>query len=93
MLAVGRALMIRPALIMLDEPSLGLAPLLVKEIFGIIKQINESGTTVLLVEQNAYAALNIADYAYILEVGKIVLEGPGTELLQNPRVRAAYLGG
>ncbi len=93
MLAVGRALMIRPSLIMLDEPSLGLAPLLVREIFSIIKRIHESGVTVLLVEQNAYAALNVADYAYILEVGKITLEGTGKELLSNPQVRAAYLGG
>lgn len=93
MLAVGRALMIRPALIMLDEPSLGLAPLLVREIFGIIRRINSQGTTVLLVEQNAYAALNVAHYAYILEVGRVVLEGTGKELLANPQVRAAYLGG
>ena len=93
MLAVGRALMIRPSLIMLDEPSLGLAPLLVREIFSIIKRIHETGVTVLLVEQNAYAALNVADYAYILEVGKITLEGTGKELLSNPQVRAAYLGG
>ncbi len=93
MLAVGRALMIRPDLIMLDEPSLGLAPLLVKEIFAIIRRIHESGVTVLLVEQNAYAALNVADYAYILEVGKVSLEGTGQELLNNPQVRAVYLGG
>ena len=93
MLAVGRALMIRPSLIMLDEPSLGLAPLLVREIFSIIKRIHETGVTVLLVEQNAYAALYVADYAYILEVGKITLEGTGKELLSNPQVRAAYLGG
>ena len=93
MLAVGRALMSRPDLIMLDEPSLGLAPLLVKEIFSIIARIHETGVTVLLVEQNAFAALNVADYAYILEVGRIALEGPGRELLDNPQVRAAYLGG
>ena len=93
MLAVGRALMSRPDLIMLDEPSLGLAPLLVKEIFGIITRIHETGVTVLLVEQNAYAALNVADYAYILEVGRIALEGTGKELLSNPQVRSAYLGG
>ncbi|MDO5536244.1 MAG: ABC transporter ATP-binding protein [Desulfovibrionaceae bacterium] len=93
MLAVGRALMIRPDLIMLDEPSLGLAPLLVKEIFSIITRIHETGVTVLLVEQNAYAALNVADYAYILEVGKITLQGTGKELLSDPQVRAAYLGG
>ena len=93
MLAVGRALMSQPDLIMLDEPSLGLAPLLVKEIFSIIERIHETGMTVLLVEQNACAALNVADYAYILEVGRIALEGTGKELLANPQVRAAYLGG
>ena len=93
MLAVGRALMSRPDLLMLDEPSLGLAPLLVREIFGIIRKINEDGKTVLLVEQNAYAALSIANYAYILEVGKVVMSGPGNELLLNPRVKDAYLGG
>lgn len=93
MLAVGRALMSRPDLLMLDEPSLGLAPLLVKEIFAIIKRINAEGKTVLLVEQNAYAALSVADYAYILEVGRVVLEGKGKELLENPKVKEAYLGG
>lgn len=93
MLAVGRALMSRPDLLMLDEPSLGLAPLLVKEIFAIIKKINEDGKTVLLVEQNAYAALSLANYAYILEVGRVVLSGPGKELLENPKVKDAYLGG
>ena len=93
MLAVGRALMSRPDLLMLDEPSLGLAPLLVREIFGIIRKINEDGKTVLLVEQNAYAALSVANYAYILEVGRVVLEGPGRELLENPKVKEAYLGG
>ena len=93
MLAVGRALMSRPDLIMLDEPSLGLAPILVREIFDIIRRINEDGKTVLLVEQNAYAALSIADYAYILEVGSVVLEGPGKDMLKNPKVREAYLGG
>lgn len=93
MLAVGRALMSRPDLLMLDEPSLGLAPLLVKEIFSIIKKINEDGKTVLLVEQNAYAALSIANYAYILEVGRLVLSGTGQELLENPKVKEAYLGG
>ena len=93
MLAVGRALMSQPDLIMLDEPSLGLAPLLVKEIFSIIERIHETGMTVLLVEQNAFAALNVADYAYILEVGRIGLEGTGKELLANPQVRAAYLAG
>ncbi len=93
MLAVGRALMSRPDLLMLDEPSLGLAPLLVREIFAIIRKINEDGKTVLLVEQNAYAALSVANYAYILEVGRVVLEGPGRELLEDPKVKEAYLGG
>ena len=94
MLAVGRALMASPDLVMLDEPSLGLAPLLVREIFRVIQRINvEEGKTVLLVEQNAYAALSVAHYAYILEVGRVVLEGPGKELLENPKVKEAYLGG
>ncbi len=93
MLAVGRALMSRPDLLMLDEPSLGLAPLLVKEIFNIILHINAQGKTILLVEQNAFAALSIAHHAYILEVGRIVLEGSGKELLVDPKVKEAYLGG
>ena len=93
MLAVGRALMSRPDLIMLDEPSLGLAPLLVREIFNIILRINAEGKTVLLVEQTALAALSIADYAYVLEVGRVVAEAPGQELLKDPKVKAAYLGG
>ncbi|MCF4150734.1 ABC transporter ATP-binding protein [Dethiosulfovibrio sp. F2B] len=93
MLAVGRALMSRPNVIMLDEPSLGLAPLLVKEVFEIIEEINAQGKTVLLVEQNAFAALKIAHYAYVLEVGAVSLEGPGQELLADPRVKEAYLGG
>jgi len=93
MLAVGRALMGAPRLIMLDEPSLGLAPLLVKEVFEIIRTINEEGKTVLLVEQNAYAALKVAHAAYVLEVGTIVLSGSGDDLLKNPKVREAYLGG
>lgn len=93
MLAVGRALMSRPELVMMDEPSLGLAPMLVKEVFDIIREINAQGKTVLLVEQNAFAALKIANYAYILEVGSIVLSGTGEELLKNPRVKEAYLGG
>ena len=93
MLAVGRALMSQPDLVMLDEPSLGLAPILVREIFDIIRHINEQGKTVLLVEQNAFAALSIAHYAYILEVGSVVLEGPGKDMLKNPKVREAYLGG
>ena len=92
MLAVARGLMSRPKLLMLDEPSLGLAPLLVKEIFDIIKRIHQEGMTVLLVEQNAFAALKIADYAYVLETGKVVLQGTGEELLQDDGVRKAYLG-
>ena len=93
MLAVGRALMSRPDLLMLDEPSLGLAPILVREIFEIIKYINNLGKTVLLIEQNAYAALSVAHYAYILETGSVVLEGKGQDLLHNPQVKKAYLGG
>ena len=93
MLAVGRAMMCRPELIMLDEPSLGLAPILVKELFRIILQINEAGTTVLLIEQNALAALSIAHYAYVLEVGRVVTHGPGKELLNDPKVKEAYLRG
>lgn len=93
MLAVGRALMSSPKLVMLDEPSLGLAPLLVKEVFEIIETINQQGKTVLLVEQNAFASLKIAHYAYVLEVGQIVLEGNGQELLKDKRVQEAYLGG
>lgn len=93
MLAVGRALMSNPEVVMLDEPSLGLAPILVNEIFSIIRKINEMGKTVLLIEQNAFAALSIANYAYILEVGKIILEGEGKQMLNNPRVKEAYLGG
>jgi len=93
MLALGRALMSRPKLLMLDEPSLGLAPLLVKEVFDIIRTINAEGKTVLLVEQNAFAALKVANYAYVLEVGEIVLEGTGENLIQDPKVKEAYLGG
>lgn len=93
MLALGRALMSNPKMLMLDEPSLGLAPILVKELFTIIRHINELGKTILLIEQNAFAALSIADYAYILETGMVVLEGPGQELLHNPEVKKAYLGG
>ena len=92
MLAMGRALMIRPRIILLDEPSMGLAPLVVKDIFSIIKEINKSGTTVLLVEQNAHMALSIANKAYVLETGKIVLEGDSKELLSNDAIRSAYLG-
>lgn len=92
MLAIGRALMARPRLLMLDEPSLGLAPLLVKAIFETIRAINEQGVTVLLVEQNARAALRLADYGYVLETGVIALEGPAQKLLRSERVRQAYLG-
>ena len=93
MLAMGRALMSRPRLLLLDEPSMGLAPLLVKEIFNMIKEINESGTTVLLVEQNANMALSIADKAYVLETGRIALAGTAQELASSEAVRKAYLGG
>lgn len=92
MLAVGRAMMIRPKVLMLDEPSLGLAPLLVKDIFDIIKEIHKQGNTILLVEQNAKKALEIADYGYVLETGSLVLEGPGHELLNDDKVKEAYLG-
>lgn len=92
MLAVGRALMSRPRLLLMDEPSLGLAPYLVKEVFKTIRQLHDEGTTILLVEQNARAALRIADYGYILETGKIVLQGTGKELAHNDDVRKAYLG-
>jgi branched-chain amino acid transport system ATP-binding protein len=92
MLAVGRALMGRPKLLMMDEPSLGLAPIVVQEIFKIIRRINEAGTTVLLIEQNANMALGVADRAYVIENGKITIEGTGEELLKDEKVRAAYLG-
>ena len=93
MLAMGRALMAKPKLVLMDEPSMGLSPLLVKEIFHIIEDTNKQGTTVLLVEQNARMALAIADRAYVLETGKITLEGTGEELAKDERVRKAYLGG
>ncbi|EOS61932.1 hypothetical protein C815_00294 [Firmicutes bacterium M10-2] len=93
MLAMGRALMARPKLLLLDEPSMGLAPILVKEIFSIIQEINATGTTVLLVEQNAKMALSIADYAYVLETGNVVLSGTGKELIESPEIQKAYLGG
>ena len=93
MLAMGRALMTRPKLLLMDEPSMGLAPILVEQVFEIIQEINRKGTTVLLVEQNAQMALSIADRAYVLETGKVVLDGPGNELLSNPLVKEAYLGG
>ncbi|MGI6405887.1 MAG: ABC transporter ATP-binding protein [Syntrophaceticus sp.] len=93
MLAIGRALMTRPKLMLLDEPSMGLAPLLVKEIFSIIEEINKDGTTILLVEQNARMALQIAHRAYVLETGRIVLDGPAQELATQEDVKKAYLGG
>lgn len=92
MLAVGRALMSKPEVLLMDEPSLGLAPLIVKDIFEIIKKINKLGVTIMLIEQNAKVALEIADYGYVMEVGKIVLEGKGKELLENENVKKAYLG-
>ena len=93
MLAMGRALMSKPRLVLLDEPSMGLAPIFIKEIFSIIQEIKQQGTTVLLIEQNAKMALSIADRGYVLETGKIVLEGTGEELLASDEVRKAYLGG
>ncbi len=92
MLAIARALMTHPKLLVLDEPSMGLAPLIVQEIFKVIEQLNQDGTTILLVEQNARAALKIADYGYVLETGRMVLEGEASDLLDNPKVKAAYLG-
>jgi branched-chain amino acid transport system ATP-binding protein len=93
MLAIARALMARPELLLLDEPSMGIAPLIVREIFNVIQQLNESGTTVLLVEQNARAALKVAHHSYVLERGEIVMEGLAGELLNNPKVKEVYLGG
>ncbi|MDQ3814207.1 MAG: ABC transporter ATP-binding protein [Armatimonadota bacterium] len=92
MLAVGRALMSRPRLLLLDEPSLGLAPLLVREIFNVVRRIRERGVTVLLVEQNAHLSLAIADRAYVLETGRIVMSGPAEDIARDPRVKEAYLG-
>jgi len=92
MLAVGRALMSRPKLMMMDEPSLGLAPLIVKDIFNIIKEVHKQGVTILLIEQNANAALHIADIGYVMETGRITMKGTGEELLANPDVKKAYLG-
>ena len=92
MLAIGRALMARPKLILLDEPSMGLAPVLVEQIFAIIRDLKARGLTTLLVEQNANAALAIADRGYVMETGRIVMSGLGKELLDNPRVQSAYLG-
>jgi branched-chain amino acid transport system ATP-binding protein len=93
MLALGRALMSRPKMLLLDEPSLGLAPLLTQEVFKILKQINRRGATILLVEQNAAAALRLAHYGYVLETGRIIFEGLGQELLHHPKVKSAFLGG
>ena len=93
MLAMGRALMSNPKLLMLDEPSMGLAPILVEQIFDIIKNLHKAGTTILLVEQNAQAALSVADRGYVLETGKIVTTGKGAELLASPAIKKAYLGG
>ncbi|MGR7996002.1 MULTISPECIES: ABC transporter ATP-binding protein [unclassified Xanthobacter] len=93
MLAIGRALMCRPRLVLFDEPSLGLAPNIVEQMFAIIGAIRDAGTTVLLVEQNAFAALELCDYAYLLEAGRIVMSGTGAELIDDPHIRAAYLGG
>ena len=93
MLAMGRALMSRPKLLMLDEPSMGLAPILVEQIFEIIKNLHDAGTTILLVEQNAQAALSVADRGYVLETGKVVTSGTGAELLASPAIKKAYLGG
>ena len=93
MLAMGRALMSNPKLLMLDEPSMGLAPILVEQIFEIIKELHKAGTTILLVEQNAQAALSVADRGYVLETGKIVTTGTGAELLASPAIKKAYLGG
>jgi len=92
MLVIGRAMMAKPELLLLDEPSMGLAPLIVEEIFRIILQIRSEGSTILLVEQNAHAALEISDYSYVIEGGKIALEGTGVEVAHNPAVMAAYLG-
>ena len=93
MLAMGRALMSRPKLLMLDEPSMGLAPILVEQIFDIIRDLHQAGTTILLVEQNAQAALSVADRGYVLETGRIVTSGTGKELLASPAIKKAYLGG
>ncbi|MDY3690764.1 MAG: ABC transporter ATP-binding protein [Dysosmobacter sp.] len=93
MLAMGRALMSHPTLLMLDEPSMGLAPILVEQIFDIIKDLHKAGTTILLVEQNAQAALSVADRGYVLETGRIVTSGAGHELLESPAIKKAYLGG
>jgi branched-chain amino acid transport system ATP-binding protein len=93
MLVLGRALMAKPKVLLLDEPSLGLAPLIVKDVFRIIADLRRSGVAILLVEQNARAALQVSDYGYVLETGAIVLDGPSAELARDPRVEATYLGG
>ncbi len=93
MLAMGRALMAKPKILLLDEPSMGLAPILVKEIFNIVEDINKKGTTVLLIEQNARMALSVAHRAYVMETGKIVLSGTGKELSESEEIQKAYLGG
>ena len=93
MLAMGRGLMANPRLLLLDEPSMGLAPLLVKQIFEVIQEINQQGVSILLVEQNAHMALSIADRGYVLETGKVVLSGEVEALVENPLVKEAYLGG
>lgn len=92
MLAVARSLMSKPKLLMLDEPSLGLAPLIIKDIFEIIKKISSEGVNIMLIEQNAKAALEISDYAYVMETGVITMAGPGKALMNDPRVQQAYLG-
>ena len=93
MLAMGRALMSHPKLLMLDEPSMGLAPILVEQIFDIIKDLNQKGSTILLVEQNAQMALSVAHRGYVMETGKIVATGTGAELIESPEIKRAYLGG
>ena len=92
MVALGRALVAKPKLLLLDEPSMGLAPLMVQEVFAIIRRLNDQGVTLFLVEQNAVAALDIADRAYVMETGEIIMEGEASDLRQNPEVKRAYLG-
>lgn len=93
MLAIGRALMASPQMLLLDEPSLGLAPLIIRDIFAIIQQLKEAGNTILIVEQNAFQTLKIADYAYVLELGRVSMEGPASELIHDETLVEAYLGG
>jgi branched-chain amino acid transport system ATP-binding protein len=92
MLAIGRAIMARPTLLLLDEPSLGLAPLVVNLMFETVQTLNQKGMTIILVEQNVYQTLQLADYVYVLQTGRLVLKGPGAELLSNPEFQRAYLG-